>query len=137
MLLVSEAIADLIRIQQLLEAILGLGAVVLIAALVVPQPSLSLARSGVSCVCSEFCFLPDLKVAVEVERELLSAPQFGQRHPAITVQIQRFEMTRDPRNALRFLTIQAPVTILVSPTKMLLKALTTRSITRRTKIINQ
>ena len=36
MLLVSEAIADLIRgIQQLLEAILGLGAVVLIAALVV------------------------------------------------------------------------------------------------------
>ena len=42
MLLVSEAIADLIRgIQQLLEAMLGLAAVVVIAALVVLASVLS------------------------------------------------------------------------------------------------
>ena len=124
MLLLSEAIADLIRgVQQLLEAMLGLAAIVLIAAIVL--------LAGILLIGALWRLIPhrstgDLSLrsrqALTRRQGALMVPQLLQRHGSIPITIQSVEVATDPRNALCFLSIQAAVPVAVRLPEMVLQA---------------
>ena len=98
MVLISQAISDLISgIQQLLSAMLGLGGIVLIAALVILSAVLMLAGLWrLLRLLRMFCFHPDIKAAVDAEPGSAASPKAPPGHMAISVPVKAIEMTFDP-----------------------------------------
>ena len=96
MVLVSQAISDLISgIQQLLSAMLGLGGVVLIAALVILAAVLMLA--GLAQIAEDAAFsTPPSRAPLTRSQGALQVPKLLQRHMTILVPVKTIEMTFNP-----------------------------------------
>ena len=99
MVLVSQAISDLISgIQQLLSAMLGLGGVVLIAALVILAAVLMLAGLwAVAQIAEDAAFsTPPSRAPLTRSQGALQVPKLLQRHMTILVPVKTIEMTFNP-----------------------------------------
>ena len=124
MLLLSEAIADLIRgVQQLLEAMLGLAAIVLIAAMALLTGVLLLgALWRLIRIIRLVISPPPSGSALTRSQGALMIPQLLQGHGSITITIQGFEVATDPGDTSGFASIQATVAITVGLAEMVLEA---------------